>query len=92
MTEIKKGEDKFYVGDNQENPLAEIHFVKTSEDTLTVDHTFVSDELRGQGVAGKLVKRIADFAREENMKVNPECTYAKKKLEGNEEYQDILSK
>jgi uncharacterized protein len=92
MTEIKKGEDKFYVGDSQENPQAEIHFIKTGEDTLTVDHTFVSDELRGQGVAGKLVKRIVDFAREENMKINPECTYAKKKLESNEEYQDILSK
>jgi uncharacterized protein len=91
MLDIKKGEGKFYIGDNPEEPFAEIQF-ESDGDTLTVNHTFVSEELSGQGIGGQLVKQIVAFAREENKKVTPLCPYAKKKLESNPEYQDILAK
>ena len=38
------------------NRLAEITWIE-SDGVMTMDHTYVSDELRGQGVAKKLLEK-----------------------------------
>ncbi|MEC5424207.1 GNAT family N-acetyltransferase [Virgibacillus sp. C22-A2] len=91
VTSIKKGENKFFVGEDEQNPAAEITFELSEEDHLVVDHTFVSDELRGQGMAGKLVERVVNHARDERKKIVPVCSYAKEKMEKTSEYQDVLA-
>lgn len=91
MTDIKKGENKFFVGDNEAEPLAEITFVPTGDTKLVIEHTVVSEELAGQGVAGKLVEKVVGYAREEGKKVIPECSYAKRKIEKTPEFQDVLA-
>jgi uncharacterized protein len=91
MGEIKKGQGKFYIGEDEQNPKAEITFVEGDNNVLTVDHTFVSEELRGGGVAGKLVDHIVAYAREEGKKIHPVCEYAKKKMEKTTEYHDVLA-
>lgn len=90
MNAIKKGENKFYVGENEQDPLAEITFKPANDNKLIVDHTIVSEELQGQGIAGKLVEKMVSYARDEGMKVIPECSYAKKKMEKTPEYHDVL--
>ncbi|WP_099157661.1 GNAT family N-acetyltransferase [Virgibacillus ndiopensis] len=92
MITIKKGENKFFVGENEKNPIAEITFVSDEDQNIIVDHTFVSDELRGDGVAGKLVEKVVNYAREEGKKIIPECSYAKHKMEKTPEYHDVLVK
>jgi len=92
MVEINKGEDKFFVGENIKEPIAELTFVESGENRVVVDHTYVSDELRGQGVAGKLVDSVVCYAREKGKKIIPLCPYAKKRLEENPKYQDVLRK
>lgn len=88
--EIKEGATKFYIGDNEEKPLAEITYVITGEDKIIIDHTLVSDELQGQGIAKKLLTRAVEFAREENKKIIPVCPYVKAQFEKNEElYNDV---
>ena len=91
MTDINKGENKFYVGDYEAEPLAEITFVPTGDGKLIIDHTVVSDELSGQGVAGELVEKVVLYAREEGKKIIPECAYAKRKIEEMPEFQDVLA-
>ena len=92
MLEIKKGNHKFFVGDNEDEPLGEINYHVTEEGQLDVDRTFVSDELRGQGLAQDLLKRMIEFAREENKQIIPTCPYVKRKMEADEAYQDVLYK
>lgn len=48
MIEVKKGSNKFYIGDSEDNPLAEMTFVPSNEDLIIIDHTFVSEELNGR--------------------------------------------
>lgn len=91
MTTIKKGNNKFYVGEDEQNPLGEITFEPSGDNVLVVDHTYVSDELRGQGVAGNLVDKVVTYAREEGKKINPTCSYAKDKMEKTPEYHDVLA-
>ncbi|WP_163970981.1 GNAT family N-acetyltransferase [Oceanobacillus halotolerans] len=91
MVTIQKGDNKFFVGENESDPLAEITFKETGDSNLTVDHTFVSEKLRGEGVAGKLVEKMVAFAREEGKKIIPECSYAQNKIDKTPEYHDVLA-
>lgn len=91
MIDIKKDGNTFYVGE-QNNKEAEIHYVPAGKEKIIVDHTFVSDGLRGQGIGEALVKRIVAYAREEGKLIIPLCPFAKSQIERNEEYHDILAK
>lgn len=89
--EIVKGTNKFYIGEDENNPIAEITYKEKDKHTINVDHTYVSDELRGQGIAGKLVEVITDFARKENVKIIPTCPYVASKMEKTAEYHDLIA-
>lgn len=89
--EIVKGTNKFYIGDNENEPIAEITYKEKDDQTIIVDHTYVSDELRGQGIAGKLVAVITDFARNEGLKIVPTCPYVASKMEKTPEYHDLIA-
>lgn len=75
-----------YVQD--EKMLAEISWTMLG-DVMAVDHTFVSPELRGQGVAKKLLDRAAQYAREQEFKMEPICSYVVTAFERYDEYDDI---
>lgn len=91
MIDIEKDNNTFYVG-NQVKKDAEIHYVPTGKDKIIIDHTLVSDSLRGKGVGEALVKRIVEFAREEGIKIIPLCPFAKSQFDRNESYHDVLVK
>lgn len=89
MANIVAGNNKFYMGEDEENPMAEITFKPQEGNTIIADHTYVSDELRGQGIAGKLFNKLIDYARENQLKIIPECSYVKSKMEKSSDYDDV---
>jgi hypothetical protein len=44
-------------------------------DTLVITHIGVPEALRGQGLASQLAQGIIDYARAENLKVQPLCPF-----------------
>lgn len=68
--EIKQGDHKFYVGNDENNPKAVITFKEVDNNEIDIDHTGVSDELGGQGLGKKLVNRVVEHARENNLKLS----------------------
>ncbi|MDU3199648.1 MAG: GNAT family N-acetyltransferase [Anaerococcus hydrogenalis] len=50
-------------------------------DLIDAPHTEVDKEYGGQGIAGKLVDKLVDYARENNKKIIPTCPYIKNKFE-----------
>lgn len=90
MEAIKKDNNKFYIGENIENALAEITFVPTGADKIIIDHTYVSDSLRGQKIGLQLVNKVVEYARKENKKIIPLCPYAKRVMTQSNEYKDVL--
>ena len=72
--------NRFYMGENKDQPLAEITFEEKENGRIVVDHTFTAPSLRGQGIARKLVERVADYAREGGFKLLATCPYAQKVL------------
>ena len=61
--------------------LAEITFPETSPGVFVINHTFVDESLRGQGVASKLVQAAVDEIKKRGGQVQATCSYAKKWLE-----------
>lgn len=53
--------------------------------------TFVPADMRGSGVAGRLVRGVLDRAREEDVKVVPSCWYVAKFIDKHSEYRDLVA-
>lgn len=92
MNEIKVGNSEFFIEDEQGKRLAEITFYNKDETTIVIDHTYVHEALRGQSIARMLVNKVVSFARQNNKKIIPECSYAYKILTSSEEFNDIIKK
>ena len=75
-----------YIGDE----LAGECDFKVEGDVFIIDHTFVSKEYGGRGIAKKLVLKVIEEARKRNVKIRPVCSYAYKVMAGKEEYADVL--
>lgn len=88
--EIKKGVNKFYIGDTEENPLAQIILTDIEENIIKIEHTYVYEQLKGKGAGKELVKKVVEFAMNNNKKIEPICSYAKKEFDKNKEYESVL--
>ena len=80
----------FYVKENGTR-LAEMTYSKAGDALIIIDHTEVSDALRGKGAGKQLVSAAVDHARKNNLKILPLCPFAKSVFEKVKEFQDVLS-
>lgn len=81
--------DCIYAVDDQDRIVAEITF-PVSNGVANINHTFVDNSLRGQGVAGKLVQSAAEQIRSAGLKVRLTCSYAIKWFSEHPEQSDLL--
>lgn len=93
--EIKQDEHgrhgAFFIEENGEW-IAEMSYVRSHDGkTITIDHTEVSEKLRGQGVGEQLVATAVKFARDNGLKIKPLCPYTRKVIDQTPEYQDVLA-
>jgi predicted GNAT family acetyltransferase len=59
-------------------------------DHIVMDHTVVPPELQGQGLAALLVQTALDWARQEGLKVVPQCSYVAVYMRRHSETHDLL--
>jgi predicted GNAT family acetyltransferase len=69
--------------------LAEMSY-SMAGDKLIIDHTDVSDALRGTGTGGKLVAAAVEWARANRKQILPLCPFAKSVFDKKPEYRDVL--
>ena len=60
-------------------------------DNMIFTHTLVPPELRGRGIAEKLVRAALADARAAGRKVNPACSYVAVFIERHREFADLLA-
>lgn len=90
MMEFQREEGRIFAVEG-EKLLAEVIF-PAQDGVAHIDRTFVDDSLRGQGVAGKLVRAAVDQIRADGMKAQPTCSYAVTWFENHPEEADLLEK
>lgn len=67
------GEHRFTV--TVEDQQAVLDYVRDG-DTMVITHTVVPPAIGGRGIAAQLVEGAFAWAREQHLKVRPECSYA----------------
>ena len=60
-------------------------------DVLHLTHTLVPGAIGGRGIAAKLVQAAMDYAKANDMKVSPECSYAEAWIHKSPSYQDLVA-
>jgi predicted GNAT family acetyltransferase len=83
------GRGAFYV-EQGGTRVAELAYSRDRRDRAIIEHTEVSDELRGQGVARKLVDAAVAWARASGMRVVPICPYARSVFDRDAALRDVL--
>lgn len=86
-TDVHKG--AFYIEENG-RLLAEMTYVWAGSNKIIIDHTQVSDELKGQGAGKQLVNKAVEMAREKGIKILPLCPFAKSVFDKIKEFNDVL--
>ena len=81
--EFIKENSRIYSLDDNGKVVAEITFYESENGIFIIEHTFVDESLRGQGIAGKLVEMAVEEIEKRGGKVEATCSYAKKWLENN---------
>jgi len=95
MSEIQREESghrgTFYIDKGGER-LASLTFSKGPDGKIVMlDHTEVSESLRGQCAARKLVEAAVDWARKTNVKLVAVCPFAKAVFDRVPELRDVLA-
>ena len=85
-------QNKIYLNDDNNHMIAVVTFPKEKENVVNIDHTYVDNSLRGQGIAGKLMEETVAQLRENNLKARASCSYASKWFEEHPECADVLDK
>lgn len=53
------------------------------------NHTFVPDDMRGRGIAGKLVDALIADARAQGFRISPDCSYVAAAFRRNPDWADL---
>ncbi len=77
-----------FVYEQEGEKLAEITWQQNGQ-VMVMDHTYVSDKLRGQGIAKKLLDYAATYAREHAYKMQAVCSYVVAAFEKSNAYDDV---
>lgn len=81
---------KVYLINEDGKILAFVTFPKIDEESVIINHTYVDNSLRGQGIASKLLEKAYEQIKILGLKAIPECSYAVKWFTDHKENRDIL--
>ncbi len=91
ITQIEHGSKGAFVIKENNERLAEMTYSKAGDKLIIIDHTEVSDALRGKGAGKKMVVAAVEFARKQGIKILPLCPFAKAIFDKTPEFEDVLS-
>lgn len=80
----------FYREENGKR-VTQMTISKAGGNILIIDHTEVSDALRGKNAGKQLLEAAVKHARTHHYKIIPLCPFAKSVFEKVKEFQDVLN-
>ena len=69
--------------------LSKLDYIQ-DEKNFVITHVGVHPELRGQGVAGRLVETSLEYVKEKSLRVIPMCSYAATYIRRHPEHADLM--
>jgi uncharacterized protein len=82
---------EFFIEENGAR-IAEMTYLHSGNAEITIDHTEVSPAMKGRGIARKLLAAGIAYARAQNLKIVPVCSYVRAEFEKNPDYADVWAR
>jgi predicted GNAT family acetyltransferase len=89
ITQEIHGHKGAFVIDRDAVRLATMTYTSVGDDRIIIDHTDVSDALRGTGAGKALVTAAVEWARREGKGILPLCPFAKSVFDRTPEFTDV---
>lgn len=93
MTKIEREDNgsqgRFVIYENDQFAGA-LTYSREGKSELVIDHTSVEEDFSGKGFGKKLIMESVKYARKNGLKILPLCSFARKVLEADEEFKDVL--
>jgi predicted GNAT family acetyltransferase len=70
----------------------EMTYTMPSENIISINHTEVDEEVRGNDLGLKMVESAATYARAHHLKIFPACRFVKAVFDKNASFEDVWSK
>ena len=62
-----------------------------TEEKINLYHTYTHPALRGKGLAAQVVRAAFEYAKENNLKVIPTCSYVQSFIAKNDGYKELVA-
>ncbi|MER3499601.1 MAG: GNAT family N-acetyltransferase [Chitinophagaceae bacterium] len=86
----RQGQHGIFYIENDEEIQAKMTYVLQPDGSMIIEHTEVSENLRGRNAGFELVHTAVEFARHQHIKIIPVCPFAKCVLSKKPDWADVL--
>lgn len=69
---------------------AHLYYDEPEENVMNLTLTDIPESMEGRGLASSLVRTACEYARSNDVKIIPTCTFVQAYLESNPDEQDVL--
>ncbi len=80
----------YFIALDKSKEAGRMSYTFAGNSKIIIDHTEVDDEYRGQSIGKRLLEKLVDYARQNNIKIIPLCPFAKSVFDRTEEIRDVL--
>jgi predicted GNAT family acetyltransferase len=85
---VKKEEKRFVIYAEGKEVYVEFDM---NDGKMDLDHTYTHPDLRGRGLAAQVVGAALEYAKENNFRVVPTCSYVRSFINKNDEYKELVA-
>lgn len=87
---VKQAGGGYFMADDGGREVGRIVYDYSGNDKFIITHTEVSPEWEGRGIGKQLVMACVNFARENNLKIIPMCSFAREIFIRTPDIRDVL--
>lgn len=86
----ENGRGRWHINLDGVEEAAEMTFSRNNDTLVMIDHTYVPEDMRGQGIGEQLAERAVADARDKGWKIIPVCTFFKAQAEAHPDWDDVI--
>jgi predicted GNAT family acetyltransferase len=87
-----KTDQMFYIDNGTTDAFPYLKYEEKENRVLNLVETYVPENMRGEGAAARLVTHALEYAKEEEFKVIPTCSYVQSFIEKHDEYSHLVTR
>jgi predicted GNAT family acetyltransferase len=91
IKQTKEGNKGHFSAFDDSKVAGGIYYTMAGETRMILDHTEVNNDYRGQGIGKKILMKIVEYVRENNIKIIPLCPFTKSVFDKTESIRDVLA-